>query len=550
LSDSEAANKITFDKGLNISSRSVTWSGDVYEPSGKLSGGSRVSNGGFLVKIVRIKEIDREIERIESAATNLDEEIQIAKQLEQESTSLSDKLELLKHHEALLLQRNNSDAHSNVEERIQTMQQQIANGNDRLRDLACREDCINEKIRLLEQDEKQLSRNEIGVGKDKKLNDLKKKLKSAKLDAGKLQQQVSQAKLAIEANVMESEQLSAELETCTASQIEASDQLDALNDEINEAESQVKGLQQTCLKLSRQIQELVSQQSTMHTKLSSLRKAKNKLNSQLETDQTKLIRLQTDASKFGDRVKESQSKLENLLEKYTWLNSNVRAAGLDQVDIHEAQGKLQEYKKKLDSLKKNVNVHVMEMIGMAERRETELKQKLNTVLRDKLKIEETIEKLDKVKEEELLNTWSTVNTDFGKIFADLLPGNSAKLEPVNGRILEGLEVRVQLGKVWKESLTELSGGQRSLIALSLILSLLQFKPAPMYILDEVDAALDLSHTQNIGHLIKSRFTNSQFIIVSLKEGMFTNAHCIFKTKFRDGTSTVERVKGRSGIKST
>lgn len=60
---------------------------------------------------------------------------------------------------------------------------------------------------------------------------------------------------------------------------------------------------------------------------------------------------------------------------------------------------------------------------------------------------------------------------------------------------------------------------RSLIALSLIMSLLQFKPAPMYILDEVDAALDLSHTQHIGHLFRTRFHGSQFIVVSLKEGL-------------------------------
>lgn len=65
---------------------------------------------------------------------------------------------------------------------------------------------------------------------------------------------------------------------------------------------------------------------------------------------------------------------------------------------------------------------------------------------------------------------------------------------------------------------------RSLIALSLIMALLQFKPAPMYILDEVDAALDLSHTQNIGRLIKTRFKGSQFIVVSLKDGMFQNAN--------------------------
>ena len=68
---------------------------------------------------------------------------------------------------------------------------------------------------------------------------------------------------------------------------------------------------------------------------------------------------------------------------------------------------------------------------------------------------------------------------------------------------------------------------RSLIALSLIMALLQFKPAPMYILDEVDAALDLSHTQNIGRLIKTRFKGSQFIVVSLKDGMFNHANTIF-----------------------
>lgn len=114
-----------------------------------------------------------------------------------------------------------------------------------------------------------------------------------------------------------------------------------------------------------------------------------------------------------------------------------------------------------------------------------------------------------------------------------------------GTILDGLQVRVSFGGVWKESLTELSGGQRSLLALSLILSLLLFKPAPMYILDEVDAALDLSHTQNIGQMIRSHFSHSQFIVVSLKEGMFNNANVVFRTKFVDGVSTVTRTVPKS-----
>ena len=129
------------------------------------------------------------------------------------------------------------------------------------------------------------------------------------------------------------------------------------------------------------------------------------------------------------------------------------------------------------------------------------------------------------KQETLEATWQKVNRDFGSIFASLLPGAHSKLAPPEGgTVLDGLEVKVGFGGLWKESLSELSGGQRSLIALSLVLSMLLFKPAPMYILDEVDAALDLSHTQNIGVMLRAHFKASQFVVVSLKEGMFNNAN--------------------------
>lgn len=86
--------------------------------------------------------------------------------------------------------------------------------------------------------------------------------------------------------------------------------------------------------------------------------------------------------------------------------------------------------------------------------------------------------------------------DFGSIFSTLLPGTTAKLDPPEGcSFLDGLEVRVAFGGVWKQSLSELSGGQRSLLALSLILALLLFKPAPLYILDEVHIFIPFSLTR-------------------------------------------------------
>ena len=104
----------------------------------------------------------------------------------------------------------------------------------------------------------------------------------------------------------------------------------------------------------------------------------------------------------------------------------------------------------------------------------------------------------------------------------------------------GLIVRVAMGDVWKKSLTELSGGQRSLVALSLMLSMLKFKPAPIYVLDEVDAALDLSHTQNIGAMIRKEFKDAQFLVVSHKDGMFNNANAIFRVTLVNGVSQVAR----------
>jgi structural maintenance of chromosome 2 len=82
----------------------------------------------------------------------------------------------------------------------------------------------------------------------------------------------------------------------------------------------------------------------------------------------------------------------------------------------------------------------------------------------------------------------------------------------------------------------------------LIMALLQFKPAPIYILSEVDAMLDLSHGQHIGTLFRrTRFRGAQFIVVSLKEGLFTNANLLFRTRFRDGTNVVEHTTSASAL---
>ena len=129
--------------------------------------------------------------------------------------------------------------------------------------------------------------------------------------------------------------------------------------------------------------------------------------------------------------------------------------------MSEAKSSLKNLTERFQGMKKKINPKVMNMIDNVEKKEASLKNMMRTVIRDKRKIEETILSLDDYKTEALQKTWEKVNGDFGQIFNELLPGSFAKLDPPEGKtIADGLEVKVCLGKVWKQSLTELSGGQR------------------------------------------------------------------------------------------
>ncbi|KFM28378.1 Structural maintenance of chromosomes protein 2-1 [Auxenochlorella protothecoides] len=287
---------------------------------------------------------------------------------------------------------------------------------------------------------------------------------------------------------------------------------------------------------------------SLYSEIAAAKKARVLVEEEIAELSTKMRKLLARIDADKKRMGESGDLQQRLEKEYPWIPSEREHFGRPGTDYdfaardpEEAYAEYEAACKTLESMNKRVNKKVMAMFDKAEAEYGELKRKRDVVEGDKRKIQEVMEELDEKKRAALETTWHKVNGDFGAIFSTLLPGTSAKLEPPEGEtFLQGLEVRVAFGGVWKESLSELSGGQKSLLALSLILAMLLFKPAPIYILDEVDAALDLSHTQNIGRMIKTHFPQSQFIVVSLKEGMFNNANVLFRTKFVDGVSNVSR----------
>ena len=105
-------------------------------------------------------------------------------------------------------------------------------------------------------------------------------------------------------------------------------------------------------------------------------------------------------------------------------------------------------------------------------------------------------------------------------------GGDAELELVDtlDPFSEGIVFSVRpKGKSWK-NIANLSGGEKTLSSLALVFALHHFKPTPLYVMDEIDAALDFRNVSIVANYIKERTKNAQFIIISLRNNMFDLAN--------------------------
>ncbi|KAM5519083.1 RecF/RecN/SMC N terminal domain-containing protein [Fusarium oxysporum f. sp. phaseoli] len=384
--------------------------------------------------------------------------------------------------------------------------------------------------------------------KDAKLVELQKALDKLRAGLGKNAAAVKTLQKELQGAQLDAEQAGVDLSTAREQLQEVEIAIKAQQKDIENLAKQKAELQETHDTVQAQLDDERAKLHQFDDELRALEDATRSKNSRIAEESLEMQKLGHLVEKFHKEQQGAAEKVARLEKEFDWIADEKDKFGRSGTpydfknhNIGECKSTLHNLTERFQGMKKKINPKVMNMIDSVEKKEVSLKHMIKTVIRDKRKIEETIVSLDDYKKKALHETWEKVNGDFGNIFSELLPGGSfAKLDPPEGKtISDGLEVKVCLGKVWKQSLTELSGGQRSLVALSLIMALLQFKPAPMYILDEVDAALDLSHTQNIGRLIKTRFKGSQFIVVSLKDGMFQNANRIFRTRFSEGTSMVQ-----------
>ncbi|KAJ7178719.1 condensin complex subunit SMC2 [Mycena crocata] len=542
----ETAKKVTFADAVKL--KSVTLAGDVYDPSGSLSGGSASHGSGILI---RAQELLQAGDRLEKAQNELNELVTAqgrSQKVRDAWKMLMKELDMKEHELKLMEEQIQGSNAAQLGVQVEKLKQTIADLNAAIQTAQEKQTAANADCTRLQRDMDEFKNN-----KDGKIDELKA--------------DISKQKTALQKHSVIVKTKQKEQQTATLELEQMETDIEASKTAVEEANAAVLSLQTELAKLDEQLVKKKAAYDEADAKLQEERAALKRFDNELlaldrvikekkqvisKTDLA-IQKLGIDIQNLTKDVNAATNMVAHLEKEHEWIQEEKDEFGKKGGQFDFSTNNMPALKIRVEELtaqnkgmKKSINPKVLAMIDNVEKRESGLKKNLETVMGDKDKIEDTIAELDRYKREALESTWKKVDGDFGGIFAELLPGNFAKLQPPEDQdLMDGLEVKVQLGSVWKQSLTELSGGQRSLIALSLIMSLLQFKPAPMYILDEIDAALDLSHTQHIGQLFRTRFKGSQFIVVSLKEGLFTNANVLFKTRFRDGTSIVERTAQRS-----
>ncbi|KAJ8040749.1 Structural maintenance of chromosomes protein 2 [Holothuria leucospilota] len=537
----EQAKKVAFDP--QVKTRSVTLAGDTFDPSGTLTGGARGKGANVLAKLSELQEAEDALSTKRQELEKIDAELNKFRSSADKFQQLKEQYDLKVHEATLLQERLQQSTHHKQLEEIQALQTSVDEQQEAIVEFKNKQKELSEKCQTLEAKikdaksvrEKELKEAESGITKAKKKADESKKQMEGKYE------ELNALKLEVETLKQDLEKYEGQLKTTDEAVEKYQQQLEEMAEEAKASKKSVADAKKA---LNDQKEILKGRNQDIQTKAGE-RQALCKEDQEI---QLKIKEMEHEISKFQRDSKDASNKVESLQAKYEWIASEKQYFGqpntaydFDSQDPKEVSRKLQKLQETKEKLSKNVNMRAMNMLSKAEEKYNDLLKKKQIVAKDKAMIMATIKELDEKKNEALRKAWQQVNKDFGSIFSTLLPGTNAKLEPPEGlTVLDGLRVRVAFGDTWKESLNELSGGQRSLVALSLILSLLLFKPAPLYILDEVDAALDLSHTQNIGMMLRTHFKHSQFIVVSLKDGMFNNANVLFKTKFVDGVSTVTR----------
>ena len=194
----------------------------------------------------------------------------------------------------------------------------------------------------------------------------------------------------------------------------------------------------------------------------------------------------------------------------------------------EIESRIVEIRTKIDSMG-IVNLIAIDEHKDLEERYSFLLKEQTDLLNSKKQLLEMISKINETTTDLFNQTFNSVNSEFQSMFKKLFGGGSAKLVLTDeDDVLEsGIEIIARPPGKKLQSISLLSGGERTMTAVALLFSLFKVKPSPFCVLDELDAALDDSNISRFVETLKSFVSDSQFVIITHNRQTIAQAAVIY-----------------------
>jgi chromosome segregation protein len=191
----------------------------------------------------------------------------------------------------------------------------------------------------------------------------------------------------------------------------------------------------------------------------------------------------------------------------------------------------------------SVNLRALDVYDNVKLEYDKIAEKVAVLEKEKEGVIKIIEEIDKKKKKSFMDVFNAINKGFAENFLKL-GGREAYLELENEQdpFIGGIDIVVKLSQGRYLDVNSLSGGERTLVALSLIFAIQEYRPYSFYIFDEIDAALDKRNSERLSIIIKNYIKNAQYIIITHNDSLITEATSIYGVSMQDGVSKVISLK--------
>lgn len=189
----------------------------------------------------------------------------------------------------------------------------------------------------------------------------------------------------------------------------------------------------------------------------------------------------------------------------------------------------------------NVNLRALEVYDSIKEEYEKIRQKVETLENERQEVNKVIEQIDRKKKKTFVTTLEKINELFSENFAQLSEKGIVTLSPQDPKEIfnSGLDIIVKVGAGKYFDVTSLSGGEQSLVALSLIFAIQELNPYCFYIFDEIDAALDRRNSEKLVHLLRKHMKRGQYIIITHNDSIISETSSIlYGVSMQEGISKV------------